>query len=379
MLNQMPIEIEFAVQPVAGGYRLEALLPWKNLGVERKLHGRAAFQIYIQDYDGTPDRKQLVWYPDNATASFSLQMFQLNLAETASPPVHQGLEIRSAEALPGRPSTSLLLVDQTTGRPVADAEVKIVFNNRPLHARTDQNGRASLALPSVHPDRFYLEACKAGYEETTYSRHRQHFREAMPSTLTLEMKPTVPIGGRVLDENRNPLPGARVELTSPDYSPERSFPFFCRVAITDAQGYWRQEMAPEILNRLTMTVQKEGYQARRGIPLSRMEEGLPAWAALRKGMASVAMKKGYTLEGNVRDLRGTPIPYAVVSFRNRAGQRVLADTTADEKGFYRVSGLGADPITVQAYSSHHSEQACTVKPGLSDQSVDFALPYYKRL
>lgn len=76
-----------ARQRTAGGYVLEALLPWKDLEIDPTAGRELAFQLRINDDDGPTKGSELLWFPDLRTANDSTQMHRVRLAEKPSPPV----------------------------------------------------------------------------------------------------------------------------------------------------------------------------------------------------------------------------------------------------------------------------------------------------
>jgi pimeloyl-ACP methyl ester carboxylesterase len=71
---------------VAGGYLLEALLPWQNLGIAPTGGTEVACQLFVNDRDpGKPDFRA-VWYPAVGTYRDTTRMYRLRLAGQASAP-----------------------------------------------------------------------------------------------------------------------------------------------------------------------------------------------------------------------------------------------------------------------------------------------------
>ncbi|HEX8235155.1 MAG TPA: sugar-binding protein [Abditibacteriaceae bacterium] len=69
------------------GYTLEALLPWKNLGIAPAAGREIAFQIVLNDSDGAEARTRLFWFPEPGALSDTTKMHRLRLAGSASPAV----------------------------------------------------------------------------------------------------------------------------------------------------------------------------------------------------------------------------------------------------------------------------------------------------
>jgi predicted O-methyltransferase YrrM len=83
------LSFESASQLIEGGYMVEAMLPWKNLGVEPKLGMEFAFQFLANDDDG-PDEPgssfRVAWFPGIGPMD-PTKMYRTSLAEEPSEPI----------------------------------------------------------------------------------------------------------------------------------------------------------------------------------------------------------------------------------------------------------------------------------------------------
>ncbi len=57
----------FGHSKIKGGYIVEGLLPWKNLGITPRVKSEIGFQIYVNDVDGKGKHFICKWYPRNGT------------------------------------------------------------------------------------------------------------------------------------------------------------------------------------------------------------------------------------------------------------------------------------------------------------------------
>jgi CubicO group peptidase (beta-lactamase class C family) len=82
-----PLAVEVAATTVPGGYRLEARLPWANLGRPAAAGGETCgFQLYVNDRDGEIVR-QALFFPLPGTHADSRCLHALRLADAPSPPI----------------------------------------------------------------------------------------------------------------------------------------------------------------------------------------------------------------------------------------------------------------------------------------------------
>lgn len=81
------LTIEVARTKDDKSFVLEALVPWKNLGLEAQEGKEVAFQFYANDTDKVGERMQLLWYPVPEANTDTNRMYSLKLAAKPSPPV----------------------------------------------------------------------------------------------------------------------------------------------------------------------------------------------------------------------------------------------------------------------------------------------------
>jgi len=77
--------ISVARTRVRGGYVLEALLPWTNVGISARPGVEAAVQIFVNDTDAGARPLTLAWHPATGTFMNTQRANQIRLAEKASP------------------------------------------------------------------------------------------------------------------------------------------------------------------------------------------------------------------------------------------------------------------------------------------------------
>lgn len=84
------LTIQVATGKIPGGYTIEALLPWKNLGISPKDGDTVGFQIVFDEYDREDQTYQqgihAIWNPTGDT-NWATGMFAVRLSGTASAPV----------------------------------------------------------------------------------------------------------------------------------------------------------------------------------------------------------------------------------------------------------------------------------------------------
>jgi pimeloyl-ACP methyl ester carboxylesterase len=137
--------LQVARTRVAGGYQLEALLPWQNLGIAPTAGTEVACQIYVNDRDPARADFRLAWYPALGTFMDTTRMHRLRLAKTAGQPaaaVAHGF-VNRAELW-----FSVVAAERLAGKPVV-----VRYNNRTIMEGTTAayGGRAHACLKASLP------------------------------------------------------------------------------------------------------------------------------------------------------------------------------------------------------------------------------------
>jgi caffeoyl-CoA O-methyltransferase len=88
---------ETAGRTIERGYVMEAMLPWKNLGLVPHLGLNFGFQFVANDDDGQGPAFRVAWFPAIGPED-STKMYRLSLSEKASDPVLQRIDRNISEA-----------------------------------------------------------------------------------------------------------------------------------------------------------------------------------------------------------------------------------------------------------------------------------------
>jgi len=343
----------------ADGYVLETLLPWDALAIRPQIGREIAFQIYVQDYDGFPDLNQRIWYPATNTSDFSDQMHRVRLAAEPSPPVVAASVLRTADA--GRPGRILefLAVDKPANQPLADVGLRVRVGESLRHTRTDENGRARIALPAEDPKVFYIRAVKKGYVGVWRWWRGRYPAEPIPTRYTMGFEPGIEIGGTVTDQQGRGIPGVRVHTWAGgrpgDSSRDQAFTAE-HIVLTDAQGRWTRDSMPPDMRAVGVRLSHRDYIGVSGALR-------PSLAKLRNKSAVMVMKSGLSIEGTVTDAQGNPITAARVIQGTLGGSNIF-EVQTDARGKFRFAnarrGRGLLVVTATGYAPEMTE--VLVKP-----------------
>lgn len=92
-LKDVDEKSEIAVKPVSGGYSMEVLIPFTNLGIKAKKGTRAAVQVLLGDYDDSKGAG-LRWYWQDEAYKNSYSMQEIELDEQAGDSVNACVKVK---------------------------------------------------------------------------------------------------------------------------------------------------------------------------------------------------------------------------------------------------------------------------------------------
>lgn len=208
----------------------------------------------------------------------------------------------------------LELKSKTTGEPVVGVELDYwawgsggYFKRQPLH--TDANGVCAVMLPE-NPTRFHLITSKEGLADTKLEWFPER-GEAVPPRYVLQLEDAVPIGGRVVDADGNPVVGAKVgfnnEQKPPSLNSPESHQFGWVEVATDEQGRWRiNRLADGIIDGIYGNAKHPEHV---DTPLVFTSKDRTVDKAMRKGVHAFQLGRAIEARGKVVDSFGLPLPY----------------------------------------------------------------------
>jgi RNA polymerase sigma factor (sigma-70 family) len=256
--------------------------------------------------------------------------------------------------------------------PVAGATVWTQVSNKAQIARdlTDDEGRVSIALPASPNDFIQVAVAHPGFVPTEL----RWKGDEVPDAYTQALEPGVPIGGTVVDEQGQPIAGARVFPSARGTNAPWDWPeLFKRhgddiAARTDADGRWRSDALPVSAGpdvRLWILVLHPDH-----IPT---ESSITAREARDRTGAQV-LKTGRSVSGSVFSPTGKPVSGAIVIVSHRSGNGRFAKVATDAVGRFRTGRL-IDPqwenltLTVQADGFASAIRRLTNTPEILDQVI----------
>lgn len=304
-----------------GGYIIETLVPWKNLGIEPKLGREIAFQIWVNDHDGTTSSKT-AWYPSELGRLDSTYMMALKLADKPSAPV--AASRRVTPVAKSNRVARLEFVNAKTGAPLDDVMIDLMYSVRNRHCfpcqSTDDVGVSVIEFPDgVNSIDAYLH-CQ-GFVPVELSLDLQKQLQD-DSTLVIQMEPGTPIGGTIVDEAGKPVAGAVVGFGYAGGGEECSVDLAGELTRTDKNGKWRYDGAPaDVDESLAIVLLHNDHISDRwvnkfwwGPSRDSSYYPRPSLADLQQLAGKVVMAKGVAPRGQIVDDQGKAVPGAKIQY-----------------------------------------------------------------
>lgn len=244
------------------------------------------------------------------------------------------------------------------GRPIAGAEIFRVENLRNVDqmsirlesdqadAQANLDGRFSLAdLPAGSPVHLLVRA--RGYLPAGVRGALAPNREP----LAIRLEAAALLRGRMIDEERRSVAGARLELVVKTERP------VVRLAVSDRDGHFEFPDAPRGSGALSVTAQ--GF-----VPIEDLDITLPRPEP--GGELTLALQRGAMLSGRISLTDGTPVFGARVS---AAGSAALSD----DDGTYVVEGVAPGRVVVGVLHPSYKRffKDMVIEPGGNQLDVTF--------
>lgn len=247
-------------------------------------------------------------------------------------------------------------VINTQGEPLADATLRASYylegERQQLPIAETGNGTFRLTLEEKMPGSLYLYSNASGYV-TMRADWRSLETNAMPKQYTFQMEPATRIGGRVVNEEGDPVADATVKVSvylsknptsgAADYSVSKE-------VTTNAEGIWSFDGIPPQLDadRLGLMVTHTGYaplddRYRYRDPINESSATVKAaWMEkLRNGTLVSTLKKGYHIAGQITLPDGSPAVGAEVGsgWSPNAGDGSWQTIVANAQGRYQFNNV----------------------------------------
>ncbi|HEY7312793.1 MAG TPA: sigma-70 family RNA polymerase sigma factor [Gemmataceae bacterium] len=312
--------------------------------------------------------------------------------EDETPPAAKASEPPKDEK-PQPVRTLRVVVLDPRGKPLPEAKVhsSIWTHENGFKAnhdyKTDAEGAAQVELPKT----FYILRLWASNKPfvplfANWEQNELASGEKLPAEYVFRMERAVTAGGRIVDEQDKPIAGVRVQVELKNNqklahgdgrtSFDRWLAWGNDAVTTDAEGRWRIDNVPDHPQvKLTLLVSHPDYVS---VNYGRGEEQKAAGITtemLRKGTATLTLKRGVRVRGRVTDPTGKPIKDALVIYGDDSYIPWLpCKFPTDADGWYRLPALPPVETTLTVIATSWAPQLRKVnlRPGMPPQDFRMA-------
>lgn len=267
----------------------------------------------------------------------------------------------------------LLVVNRTTGRP----EPGVVIESPLASGLTDARGRYRISWTGARPARLWFNVRKAGFVhlQVHWDNAGRPGAVAIPRDYTVELDPGSEIGGIVRDEDGQPIAGASVVVTGGTSDPPRAGGPRIHAIVnhqtkTDAQGRWKCGEVPDRAN-LSLTITHPDYVVERN-PIRVTVNQPDVFDKLRTREHVGVLRRGSTIEGQVRGADGPPLAGAEISVSGMFGMRGPA-WKADAAGRFRLEHVAPGPNDLLIRAPGHRPTTRPVIAGPDTKPIEIVL------
>ncbi len=271
---------------------------------------------------------------------------------------------KSKAASDGPRVFKLTVVSAETGKPVPNAQVRVWIALSSYWTHTDDLGQLDIRHHTSRADTHVSADIWGDGFAAQRRRWGRSAKEPMPDAATVKLHPGEILGGIVRNENGDPVAGAEVFLWSHNYKKTDSHEILYDLrAVTGSDGRWKTSGAPKTTGELL------GVRLIHPDYLSTIDytskDIIPTIADLRDGNASMVMKHGIPIEGEILDSAAKPVENArirVIESPMILESESYGLTKTDAKGRFRSRQLKAGTwhVVVVAKGSTPAAKVVTI-------------------
>jgi RNA polymerase sigma factor (sigma-70 family) len=272
--------------------------------------------------------------------------------------------------------------DLSTNAVIPDAHIECSYEKgAKVTATTDPHGTARVTITDLAGS-FYLNvrASRAGFVPLVLSWSRTSQSPAPPSQFRFRMEKAATIGGRVLDQEQQPVPDATVViLVRKSYADSEQRADLSYVSTkTDADGRWSFSNIPERPDAVGVGTYHHAYLTKQ--PFFRVDDFQP-FSALKDRSAVLKLGRGTRIDGTVLSPDGRPVPDASVVYGEENFRPVNRIPPVKTDSYGRFT-LGMPPGAISALTARRpgfGPTMQTVRVGMEPQRVTLTLQPPHRL
>ncbi|MBI2826767.1 MAG: hypothetical protein HYX69_19005 [Planctomycetia bacterium] len=154
----------------------------------------------------------------------------------------------------------ILAIDEETNRPIRNVRIGVQLGDETTWQDGADNGQTPLTLPSRTPRYCYLKIRADGYVpmRAFWRNSKDAPADKLPEEFAFPMAKAATVGGRVVDDEGKPVPGATVLFSAGDSASHQGrraeLSFSKEEYVTDKDGRWDCNIAPPRMNHGSINV-----------------------------------------------------------------------------------------------------------------------------
>lgn len=247
---------------------------------------------------------------------------------------------------------------------VEGAKIKVQMWGRKLivdtNLTTDANGEAKFDYPVDElTGSLNLFVRRDGLVAESVNLGRGISPNTLPGEKTIRLDPGKKIGGKVVDQNEQPVAGAQLSITAPlKDAPRRTYQLFSEKTKDD--GSWLLDGAPMTPIGLNLTIEHPRFVKYTRAVQDRID-------------GVYQLDPGLSVTGRVTDENGKQVPGAHVTVGRDHRGSVQRPIPVEEDGKYTVFALKPDETWVTVEAPKFAAQTVEVKIEANMKPVDFKM------
>jgi RNA polymerase sigma factor (sigma-70 family) len=368
---------------IAGGKRAMFSALMKLVAVAALALGAAILAVAAHQGSNKPDSPKRPPLPAAALPAEAQKNEPAAKRRGDPPPV--------AAAKPAVARTLRVVVLDPQGKPLQGAKIhaSIWTNEKGFKAnhdyQTDAAGAAQVELPKTYYI-LRLWASKKPFASlfANWDQNELASGAKLPAEYTFRLEPAVSAGGRIVDEQGKPIAGTRVQvMITNDPKPARGdgrarYDTWLAerndAAKTDTEGRWRIDNVPSHPRvDLSLLVSHPEYVSHGNWGEAQKAAGITT-AMLRKGTATLTLRRGVIVRGRVTDPAGKPIKNALVVEGNNPYKSWLPRKfPTDADGRFRLPAQAPEETTLTVIAAGWAPQMRRIKLRADLPPQDFRL------
>jgi len=235
------------------------------------------------------------------------------------------------------PGMLVFVLSEETGDTIADANLRVAMKLKKddfseiFYLKTNELGFCRIEFGQLRPFEMQLIVSKAGYVTMAFEWNEGR---DIPDEYTFRLEKGTVIGGKVVNEQGNPVAGAFVGIGCPwKRSSEKAWVDIREIVKTDADGKWSVNIVPSDIEKASIYIRLRHPDYFDEEPYNEFHAQVTI-PALRSREAIIVLRRKFTVSGRVIDTNSNPVRGARLKFGHDINNKEM-ETQADGSGHFK--------------------------------------------